>query len=172
MLYLFFFIVGGGLLALSVLGGHDHDFSSDADAGGPDHGMGDIASYFSLRALVAFAAFFGLGGLAAQGLGLGGLTQLGFALICGLLVGGFAAVSLRLARTRGETDTRAASLEGRTGKVLVAPAAGRPGKVALTIAGQTEQRLAQSDDLLRPGDAVIVIAVTAGLLDVRLWENL
>ena len=172
MLYLFFFIVGGGLLAFSVLGGHDHDFNTDADAGGPDHGMGDIASYFSLRALVSFAAFFGLGGLAAQGLGLGGLAQFGFALICGLLVGAFAAVSLRLASTRGETDTHAAALEGRTGKVMVAPAAGRPGKVALMIAGQTEQLLARSDDLLRPGDAIIVIGQTQGLLDVRLWENL
>ncbi len=172
MLYLFCLIVGGGLLALSVMGGHDHDAgTSELSADHPDHAANDLASYFSLRAVVSFAAFFGLGGLAAQGLGLGGLPQLGFALVCGLLVGAFAAVSLRLARTRGETGTHASALEGRTGKVLVAPAAGRLGKVELTVAGQTEQLLARSDDSLRPGDRVIVIAAEGGLLDVKAWEG-
>ncbi|TSA87235.1 hypothetical protein FNU79_04950 [Deinococcus detaillensis] len=173
MLYLFCLIVGGGLLAFSVIGGHDHDFSggggADADAGA-EHGLGEVASYFSLRAIISFVAFFGLGGLAARGLGLGGLTQLGFALICGLLVGAFAAVALRLARTRGETDTHASKLEGRVGKVLVAPALGRLGKVEVTVAGQTEQMLARSDDPLLPGASVIVIGIAGGVLDVRAWE--
>lgn len=173
MLYLFCFIVGGGLLAFSVIGGHDHDPSG---AGHPDqapetHGADGWASYFSLRAAVSFAAFFGLGGLAARGLGLGGLAQLGFALICGLLVGAFAAVALRLARTRGETATQALDLTGRTGKVLIAPASGQLGKVELTVAGQTEQLLARSDDALHPGDRIIVIGVDSGLLDVRAWEG-
>lgn len=175
MLYLFCLIVGGGLLAFSVLGGHDHDFSgdasADADASGGEHALGEVASYFSLRAIISFVAFFGLGGLAARGLGLGGLTQLGFALICGLLVGAFAAVALRLARTRGETDTHASSLEGRVGKVLVAPATDRLGKVEVTVAGQTEQMLARSDDALLPGAAVIVIGMAGGVLDVRAWSG-
>ncbi|AWN23065.1 hypothetical protein DKM44_07345 [Deinococcus irradiatisoli] len=175
MLYLFCLIVGGGLLALSVVGGHDHGVGSDVDPGHPeagaDHAAGNLAGYFSLRALVSFAAFFGLGGLAARGLGLGGAAQLAFALVCGLLVGAFAAVSLRLARTHGETETRAAKMEGRTGKVLVAPGVGRPGKIELTVEGQLEQRLARSDDALRPGDQVIVIGVEGGLLDVRAWEG-
>ncbi|GAA4005431.1 hypothetical protein GCM10022631_15820 [Deinococcus rubellus] len=175
MLYLFCFIVGGGLLAFSVIGGHDHDPSgSDVGTGHPDHVMeaqDGWASYFSLRAMVSFAAFFGLGGLAARGLGLGGLAQLGFALICGLLVGAFAAVALRLARTRGETATQALTLTGRTGKVTVAPVGGQPGKVELIVAGQTEQLLARSADTLHPGDQIIVIGVEGGLLDVRVWEG-
>ncbi|WP_161882542.1 NfeD family protein [Deinococcus alpinitundrae] len=172
MLYLFCFIVGGGLLAFSVIGGHDHDPSGAGADHGPDtHGADSWASYFSLRAAVSFAAFFGLGGLAARGLGLGGLAQLGFALICGLLVGAFAAVALRLARTRGETATQALALTGRTGKVTVAPVGGQPGKIELIVAGQTEQLLARSGDPLHPGDRVIVIGVDGGLLDVKAWEG-
>lgn len=179
MLYLFCFIVGGGLLAFSVLGGHDHDFSggTDADAdisadlAGGEHFFGEVASYFSLRAIISFMAFFGLGGLAARGLGLSGLSQLGFALICGVLVGAFAAFALKMARTRGETGTHAAALEGRVGTVVVAPAADRLGKVELMVSGQTEYMLARSDDTLLPGTAVIVIGVVGGVLDVRSWEG-
>ncbi|WP_293912013.1 hypothetical protein [Deinococcus sp.] len=169
MLYLFCLIVGGGLMALSVFGGHDHDLG--ADHAGVDHPASDIASFFSLRSLTSFAAFFGLGGLAAAGLGLGGVAQLAFALVCGLLVGTFAAVALRLARRHGNLGTHSAALEGRVAQVLVAPAANRPGKVELTIEGQLQQRLVRSEDVLRPGDQVIVVGDQGGLLDVRAWSG-
>ena len=177
MMYLFCLIVGGGLMALSVFGGHDHGADhAGLDHPGSDHVAGDhlasdIASLFSLRSLTSFAAFFGLGGLAAAGLGLGGLAQFGFALICGLLVGLFAAVALRLARRHGNLSTEAAVLAGRTGKVLIAPAAGRPGKIELMVEGQLQQVLAHSEDELRPGDGVIVVGAQAGLLDVRAWSG-
>ena len=43
MLYLFCFIVGGGLLAFSVIGGHDHDPSGAGADHGPDHARRETA---------------------------------------------------------------------------------------------------------------------------------
>ncbi|WP_034385352.1 NfeD family protein [Deinococcus sp. YIM 77859] len=162
-LYLLCLLVGGGLLALSLLGGHD------VDVGHPE--AGDLASWFSLRALVSFAAFFGLAGVVGGLMGLAGPGRLTLALVTGLAVGGFTAFALRLARTRGEVSGAAGRLVGRTGKVLVPPAPSRPGKVALTVAGQIEHVLARSDDALRTGDAVIVIGVQGGVLDVKAWDG-
>ncbi|MDV6375255.1 hypothetical protein [Deinococcus arenicola] len=97
----------GIYLICLIVGGGDHDMGGH---NGADHpGAGDIASWFSLRALVSFATFFGLGGLA---------------------VGGFTAYLFRLARTRGEVSGGTGKLAGRTGDVLISPAPGRPGRVA------------------------------------------
>lgn len=168
--YLLCLIVGGGLLALSLLGGHDAALGGhDPDIGHPE--AGDLASWFSLRALVSCAAFFGLAGVLGGLAGITGTGRLVMALVTGLAVGGFTAVALRLARTRGEVSSGTGRLVGRTGKVLVPPAPGRPGKVALTLAGQIEHALARSDDGLRPGDAVIVIGDRGGVLDVKAWDG-
>ncbi|MDL2344146.1 NfeD family protein [Deinococcus sp. MIMF12] len=164
-LYLLCLIVGGGLLVLSLVGGHDHDAPTDH----PE--AGDLASWFSLRSLVSFAAFFGLAGTVAGLLGLGGMGQLVMALVTGLAVGGFTAFAFRLARTRGEVSGAAGRLTGRTGKVLVAPTPGRLGKVAVTVSGQIEQALARSVDPLKVGDAVIVLGVQGGVLDVGAWDG-
>jgi len=164
-LYLLCLIVGGGLLAASLLGGHDHSL------GGEHPGAGDLASWFSLRALVSFAAFFGLAGVLAGLFGLGGAGRLVVALVTGLAVGGFTAFAFRLARSRGEVSGAAGRLAGRTGRVLVPPTPGRPGKVAVTVAGQIEHALARSDDPLRAGDPVIVIGAQAGVLDIKAWNE-
>ena len=136
----------------------------------PGH-LGQAASWLSLRSLVSFAAFFGLGGLLASWLDLVASLQLTFALLAGLAVGGFTAFAFRLARLRGELAGHTGSLVGRTGQVLVPPRAGSPGKVLLTAAGQSEQLLARSSDPLTPGDRVLVIAVNGGLLDVKRWDG-
>lgn len=152
--------MGGVLFGLSLLGGGDHDVSGH-DLGGPDGadhpGAGDIASWFSLRAFVSFAAFSGLGGVAGGLIGASITVQFSMALVCGLAVGGFTAYLFRLARTRGEVSGGTGKLAGRTGEVLVSPAPRRPGRVAVTISGQVTQLAAHSDDALRPGDPVIVI---------------
>ncbi|WP_165953249.1 NfeD family protein [Deinococcus sp. S9] len=173
-IYLLCLIVGGGLLVLSLLGGHHGDLSGH----GLDHGMdtdhpdaGDLASWFSLRALVSFAAFFGLAGVMGGLAGLSGPGRLVVALVTGLAVGALTAFAFRLARSRGEVGAAAGRLVGRTGKVLVPPAPGRPGKVVLTVAGQIEHLLARSDDPLSAGDAVIVIGTKDGVLDVKAWEG-
>ncbi|MEF2279743.1 hypothetical protein V3W47_15715 [Deinococcus sp. YIM 134068] len=164
-IYLVCLIVGGGLLAVSLFGGHH------GDAAGHDGDLHDVASWFSLRALVSFAAFFGLAGVLAGLLGLGGAGRLVVALVTGLGVGAFTALAFSVARTRGEVSGGAGRLAGRTGKVIVPPAPARPGKVAVTVAGQIEHALAHSDDALRPGDAVIVIGTRGGVLDVKAWDG-
>ena len=169
-LYLLCALVGGGLLAVSLLGGHGHDLGvGHAEAG--SLGSGDLASWLSLRAVVSFAAFFGLGGLISVPLGLGSLPGLLFALAAGLSVGAFTAWAFRTARLRGETATLVSRLEGRTGLVLVAPRGDTPGQVLITAAGQREQRLARSPDTLAPGDSVLVISAERGILDVKRWEG-
>ncbi|GMA16096.1 hypothetical protein E5F05_08910 [Deinococcus metallilatus] len=175
-IYLLCLLVGGGLLVLSLLGGHHgelglggHGLDHAADTDHPD--TGDLASWLSLRSLVSFAAFFGLAGVVGGAAGLSGLGRLVVALVTGLAVGGFTAFAFRLARSRGEVSAAAGRLAGRTGKVLVPPAPDRPGKVALTVAGQIEHLLARSDDPLHAGDAVIVIGVEAGVLDVKAWNG-
>ncbi|EYB68013.1 hypothetical protein DEIPH_ctg029orf0015 [Deinococcus phoenicis] len=169
-IYLLCLIVGGGLLALSLLGGHHGDLGAHpADAEHP--GTGELASWFSLRALVSFAAFFGLAGVVGSAAGLSGPGRLVVALVTGLVVGALTAFAFRLARSRGEVSGAAARLAGRTGQVLVPPGPGRPGKVALTVAGQIEHLLARSDDALHAGDTVIVIGTDAGVLDVKAWDG-
>ncbi|MBB5234956.1 NfeD family protein [Deinococcus budaensis] len=163
--YLLCLLVGGGLLAASLLGGHDHSLAGDH----PE--PGDLASWFSLRALVSFAAFFGLAGVLAGLFGIGGVGRLVVALVTGGAVGAFTAFAFRLARSRGEVGSAAGRLAGRTGRVLVPPAPGRPGKVAVTVAGQIEHVLARSDDPLRAGDAVIVLGTRGGVLDVGAWDG-
>lgn len=164
-IYLLCLIVGGGVLAASLLGGHDHS------PGGDHPDTGDLTSWFSLRALVTFAAFFGLAGVLADLAGIGGVGRLVVALVTGLAVGALTAFAFRLARSRGEVSGAAGRLAGRTGKVIVPPTSGRPGKVAVTVAGQIEHALARSDDPLRAGDAVIVIGARSGVLDIKAWDG-
>lgn len=164
-LYLLCLIVGGGVLAVSLLGGHHGDLA------GHDADLHDLASWFSLRALVSFVAFFGLAGVVAGLFGLGGGGRLAVALVTGLAVGALTSLAFRLARSRGEVSGGIGRLAGRTGRVLVPPAPGRPGKVAVTVAGQIEHALARSDDALSPGEAVLVIGARGGVLEVRAWDG-
>lgn len=163
-LYLLCLLIGGALVLFSLLGGHDHDFH----LGHPD--SGDVASWFSLRALVFFLAFFGLAGVVFGWLGLSGAGQFGFALVAGLVVGFFAAWLNRLARG-SETGTEAARLIGRTGRVLLPTSPTQTGKVELTVTGQSCVYLAQSPDELGVGEPIIVIAESGGQLQVRRWEG-
>ncbi|WP_019588168.1 NfeD family protein [Deinococcus apachensis] len=169
-IYLLCLLVGGGLLAASLLGGHHGDLNAGDGVGhGPD--LHDLASWFSLRSLVSFAAFFGLAGVVGGLAGLSGPGRLTVALVTGLAVGALTSLAFRVARTRGEVSAAAGRMAGRTGKVLVPPAPGRPGKVALTVAGQIEHVLARSDDPLHAGDPVIVIGTQGGVLDVKAWDG-
>lgn len=166
-IYLLCLIVGGGLFAVSLLGGHDAAPGEHA----ADHLMGDAASWFTLRALVSFVAFFGLAGVLGGVAGVGGVGRLAMALICGLAVGTFTSWAFRVARTRGEVGSQAGKLAGRTGTVIVPPRAGQLGKVSVTVSGQIEQARATSHDLLQPGDPVIVIGEERGVLDVKFWDG-
>ncbi|MFC6617504.1 NfeD family protein [Deinococcus radiophilus] len=172
--YLLALIVGGGLLLLSLLGGHDTDLDmgggSGLDSADPGHTeTGDLASWFSMRALVAFAAFFGLAGVVGRLLGLEGLAQLLTALVSGLLAGVLTAATFRLARSRGNVSFEAATLVGRVGQVIIPIAPGKLGRVSLELGAQTEQLTARSDQTLGAGQTVIVTAEESGVLEVQAW---
>ncbi|GGM12379.1 NfeD family protein [Deinococcus aerophilus] len=168
--YLICLMVGGGLFLLSLLGGHDSALGEHgADVDHPE--MGDVASWFTVRSLVSFTAFFGLAGVLGGVAGVSGWGRLVMALVTGLAVGGFTVFMFRLARGRGEVNGGTGKLAGRTGQVLVAPAPGRSGQVAVTVAGQIEHAPARSDDPLKPGDPVIVIGAHRGVLDVKFWDG-
>ena len=149
-IYLGSAIVGGGLLllqmAMSLLGGdHDGDVGADTDvghdfsAGDAEHGGGGLG--FSFRAVVAFLAFFGIGGMACVQAGFGALPTLGVA----LLSGGTAFVLIGVAlkqfnRLRGSGNVDIANALGAEGKIyLTVPAGGGEGAVTIAIQGRTMQ---------------------------------
>ncbi len=166
-LYWICLALGGTLLAVSLLAGHDGDVHADADHAG----TGEVLRWLNFRALVFALAFFGLGGVVARLIGLAGSAQFLFAVAAGLSVGAVAGWLFSFAR-RSELDTRVGELAGRTGTVLVPPAPGQVGKVRLLVAGQSEDVLATSPDQLQPGEPVIVIAAEGGRVDVRRWDGL
>jgi len=154
--YAFATILGGALLAFSIVGGDgDHDadgLHDDADAGGgdghSDHGAADqglqgvhaaagaggsVIGLFgvalSLRFWTFFAAFFGLTGLVLDGLDLvaGELPPLALAVGMGLLAG--TAVQALMGRLTGNDTGVVAGVDdyvGKVGRVLV-PIAATPG---------------------------------------------
>lgn len=176
-LYLFSFALGGILLLASIFlgdkdgGGHDGD--ADADAGpsqGIDHGVvdshGSVAGLFtaflSLRFWMFFLAFFGLTGLALDGLDLLASSPLAFvlSLAMGLLTGQVTVAVFR-SLSASETSTAAGPHDyiGKSGRVLVSFGPGSLGKLRLTLKGTTVDVLATSDDE-RPftsGDEAMVI---------------
>ncbi|WP_261663900.1 NfeD family protein [Deinococcus sp. Marseille-Q6407] len=185
--YLLALIIGGGLLLLSLLGGHGSDLDLDLDPGAgadlspdlsaPPHGAagdpssGNLASWFSMRALVSFLAFFGLAGVLGRLLGLSGTVQLLTALVTGLLAGAATASAFRLARRHGNVSFEAATLVGRVGTVVVPLHPGRLGRVALELGAQQEQLAARSEVALTAGQQVIVTAEDAGVLEVQPWDS-
>jgi hypothetical protein len=141
LVYLVAAIGGGGLLLVQMvlsLFGADHDADVDGDLG--DHGDG--GTLFSLRAVIAFFTFFGIGGMAALEAGAGSaaalLTAIGSGLVAFLLVG-VVLLQFRKLRSSGTVDIRNAV--GTEGKVyLTVPAAGAgEGAVTVQVQGRTLQ---------------------------------
>jgi hypothetical protein len=148
LVYLVAAIGGGGLLliqiALSLFGadhdaGVDHDFGHDVghDSGHESGGHGSGGLSFSFRAVVAFLAFFGIGGMAAIQ---GGLTTVPtLAIAVGSGVAAFWLVSFALMqfgrlRSSGNVDIRNAV--GTEAKVYLAVPARGSGEGAVTVAIQ------------------------------------
>lgn len=172
-------LVAGGLVlvALLVLG---HDGHADGDASGHDvvhshdgadawHALGWLRSP---RAVAAGCAGFGSGGLAvwstiAHGLSFAPRAAASLTGACVLALT-FAAFSRRLYRSLGRFDEdrtltpyHAVGLEGTVIVGGGTPPDDTPGRVSVTVAGQTMELRAQSDDAspLRVGVAVRVLDV-------------
>jgi len=172
-LYLFSLIVGGILLASSILlGGKDIDADADVDADldldadgdleaeaeGFDKdvgGHGDVAGFLylflSLRFWIFFMAFFGLTGIVIDLLGLASQwVGFGAAVTMGLGTGLAATSAIRW--LAGDTSARTATSSdyvGKTARVLVPMKGEAVGKVRVDIRGQSVDLLATG---IEPGD--------------------
>lgn len=168
--------IGGGViliiqLAVSVFG-LDADMDTDLDTDLPTEDSTIFFGILSFKALVAAAAFFGLGGLAGQSAGFGAYASLMAALLpAAVAMIGVAWLMQLLHRldAKGNVDIRNAV--GATGTVYLSIPARRegPGKVTVSVQGRSMEYPAYTaGDAISTGVAVEVIGVTdAGALDVR-----
>ena len=174
--YLITLIVGGVLVAISLVaggdgdgGGHDgdaHAGDADGDAHAEHGGALDAALGWlplgSLRFWTFFAAFFGLTGTALSLLpGTGSLVTA----VAAVAIGYGAGVALtrivrRMQQTSSDSSLAAADLIGATAHVLLPVAPGRAGKVRLYLKDRAVDVLAETQEEaeLPAGDKALVIA--------------
>ncbi len=164
MLYVTLLILGGTLLAASLVFHHDTDAAHAAD-------WGDVGAWLNVRGLVSGVAFAGLAGLLAQLTGVAA-GRVPFVALASGIVAYLVTSAVIIGARRHEVHTRTVPLVGRTGTVLLPPDVSRPGKVKLSVTGGTRDVLARSSDELRVGEHVIVIGEDAGVVDVRRWDGL
>lgn len=192
-IYLGCLIFGGGLLAVSVLFGGDHDADADVDMDvdadvdadldhDVDHDLGGTADalwlpLLSLRFWIFFLAFFGLTGLLLDGLnlastGLAGGVAAGMGLFAGYTVS-------RLIRALKQ-DSVSSAVEperdyvGKSGTVLLDIEPGDPGQVRLEVKGSLVDLAAEplaDGGPLRRGAKVIVVAYEGGRLRVAPFDT-
>lgn len=191
-------IVGGGLLLISALAGGDTDADLDVDTGGIDadfdadvaaeaggdfsgdieaHHATDIpyasalASWFSLRFVVFFAAVFG-----AVGVVLTHLTEIGRGLVLGIaLAAGFALgqavqhLFLQLRRSSGNSTTRPQDYVNKLARVTIAVSGPKKGQVSLQVrdARRFVPAVAKQDAAaFEIGAEVVVVGYRAGIAEV------
>lgn len=169
--------IGGGViliiqLAMAVFG-LDADMDTDLDTDVPTEDSTIFFGILSFKALVAAAAFFGLGGLAAQSAGFGTYPSVMAALLPAALAMIGVAWLMRLLHgfdSKGNVDLRNAV--GATASVYLSIPARRegPGKVTVTVQGRSMECPAfTSGEAIPTGAAVEVIGVSeTGALDVRI----
>jgi len=176
MVYLIALIIGGVLLALTLVLGGAAEHSADTGGADTDHG-GDADSdhpsaldavfgwvpVTSLRFWTFFAAFFGGVGTVVSAWGLAGPVPAAvFAIAAGYLSGLIMDRSMRYLR-RSDSDSSLAGrdLVGAGAEVLVTVASGAPGKVRVRMKGRSVDLLAETDDeaALAAGQEVTVLAM-------------
>ena len=171
MVYLIALIIGGVLLALTlVLGGaaeHDAD-TGDVDGADGDHSSPLDAVFgwlplTSLRFWTFFAAFFGGVGTVLSAWNLAGPVPAAvLAVAGGYLSGLIMDRSMRyLRRADSDSSLGGADVVGAGAVVLVPVASGTPGKVRVRLKGRSVDLLADTDDekTLAAGRHVTVLSV-------------
>lgn len=196
-IFLFFAVVGGTVLVfqfvLTLIGlGSDGDVPDDlpddipndvsfdadvsADAGHAHdvshaHDSSWLFGIISFRTLVAAAAFFGLGGLAASSAGWEMFVQLGTALACGAVaMAAVHGVMKMLGKLGDDATVRIHKALGQEGTVYVPIAAAkeRPGKVQLKLQNRLmEYEAVTAGDRLATGARVRVVAIRGNMLEVE-----
>jgi membrane protein implicated in regulation of membrane protease activity len=163
LLYAAAFVLGAGILLVQLLSGHHghdvgggHDLVTDAAGHHPMEGPG----LMSMRSLSYGVFAFGFVGGTLHVLG---LTSANVALALGLVAG--VASTLLVGMTFRELGDPTVSGEagfhearGASGRVLVACARGRSGKIRVALKGQTVDMLATTDEDEIPAGAEVVIA--------------
>lgn len=166
--YLIALLVGGFLLAMSLLGGGHHDVDMDVDVdvdvdvdadvdadadidADVDAGGFDVMGWFplaSLRFWTFFAAFFGLtgvvldaGGFAGTYVGLGVAGAVGY--MCGTTM---TRLIRKLRRERVDSSLAADDCVGETARVILPVGHEQIGKVRLELKGRTIELLAETED--------------------------
>lgn len=170
--YLFAAIVGAGLLVFSMFAGPDahHDVADD-------HPGDLVVAFLKPRNFVFGAAGFGLTGTILTLLNAGVLlTPLGAAAM-GV---GFFFLSHVVFSVLKQTETatgalREGELLGERARVTLPLEPGRPGRVALVVAGReiylTARLAPPSQDRISAGDEVVVIRVSNGVAEVATPEQ-
>ncbi|MEN9206600.1 MAG: NfeD family protein [Gloeomargarita sp. GMQP_bins_120] len=163
-IYLFFAIVGGALMLLSLWQG---DWDVDAD-GELDLPWGDVP-FFSLRFWVFGGGMFGLTGLILTWSGRGFWTTLIGALLTGWTTGWL--VTLLLGRLRRHTPNSLITpddLIGCTGTVELPFDRHQPGRVRLSLKGRQVEYPARtpSDTPLQWGQSIVVVDVQGNFVEV------
>ena len=170
MVYLIALIVGGVLLAVTLIFGADGEADSGGDADGQveaEHGGLDaFMGWFpltSLRFWTFFGAFFGLVGTVLAGWQLAGpAATAGLAVATGYASGVIMDRAMRyLRRTDSDSSVGERDLVGASAQVLVPIAAGKTGKVRVHLKGRTLDLLAETDDEseLAGSQRVLVLAM-------------
>lgn len=152
--YLFCAVFGGTLFILmSIMSfiGFGHDADCDCDV--HDGGIGEV-SVLSIKGLIAFVTFYGLGGLCFKNIGWGGWF---LALLSGIIMmfvtAGIFALVVKLQHSGNITPE---SLVGCPGSVYLSlPGEGKTGgQVTVTLPGSTRTVKAVSDEPLATGTPV------------------
>lgn len=171
-LYLFCLILGGGLLAFTVLGGIgdadadadlDADADVDADADGDWHGL---QAFLSVRTLVYFLAGFGATGtLLELFTDASSPAALAWAIVVGI-AGAIAAAAVYgylRASESGAVSRDNDYLVGLPAEVVLPVVPGRRGKVRLLTSGREVQLLARlhgaDDPACERGATVVIVDV-------------
>jgi len=162
--YIICAVVGGVLVLLSLLFGHDHDMGGELHAEHDTDVHADLwIPFFTLRFWTYALTFFGLTGLSlTQWSGIPSHSIITWSIITGLVCGlgvSFAMFLLRrdeVTSTAGEED-----IIGSTAKVLVAVEKEKPGKVRVELRGETIDMLAFTDEEmpLALGSRVLIVSL-------------
>jgi hypothetical protein len=159
-------LIQTALLAFGIGDGHDAAHDLHPEDVGPGHGDTHESSgsfqLLSVRTLVAFLTFFGLGGWWACERGWEGWQVALFALASGMSVGLIVAWALTLQRRLNtEGNVRPENAIGKTANVYLRIPANRAGagKITLAVQGRTAEYSAMTDgEELPTGTPVLVLS--------------
>lgn len=148
-----------GVVAIQIFAGHDTDAGGHEVHGAEHDGDTGLGTFFgSLRFWSFLLLAFGLVGTLLTLFRLTGpWATLAFALGAGAASGVFAVSVLRRLLTRSATsNVKGDDVVGKVGRVVVALASQRPGKIRVEIKGSVVDYVARADEPLDEGESIIV----------------